>query len=73
MSIILPDIRDRIILVPSEEIRKVWEDDYKNMQGAMIFGESLPFGKLLKRMEELQDRFRARAGREACHLRSKTI
>lgn len=68
-----PDIRDRIILVPSEEIRKVWEDDYKNMQGAMIFGESLPFGKLLKRMEELQGRFRARAGREACHLRSKTI
>lgn len=68
-----PDIRDRIILVPSEEIRKVWEDDYKNMQGAMIFGESLPFGKLLQRMEELQGRFRARAGREACHLRSKTI
>lgn len=68
-----PDIRDRIILVPSEKIRKVWENDYKNMQGAMIFGESLPFGKLLKRMEELQGRFRARAGREACHLRSKTI
>jgi hypothetical protein len=28
------------------------------MQGTMIYGDSLPFDKLLKRIEELQERFR---------------
>jgi hypothetical protein len=28
------------------------------MQGTMIYGESLPFDELIKRIEELQGRFR---------------
>jgi len=55
--------KDRIILVPSDEIQKAWEDDYRHLQDSMIFGESLPFEKLLERMNELQNRFRTRAER----------
>ena len=54
------DIRDRIILIPPANIRTVWETDYEAMRNTMIYGESLPFEKLLKRMEELQERFRNR-------------
>lgn len=55
-----PDIRDRIILIPPANIRTAWETDYEAMRRTMIYGESLPFEKLLKRMEELQERFRNR-------------
>ena len=54
------DIRDRIILIPPANIRTVWETDYEAMRNTMIYGESLPFEKLLKRMEELQEHFRNR-------------
>lgn len=55
-----PDIRDRIILIPPANIRTAWETDYEAMRRTMIYGESLPFDELLKRMEELQERFRNR-------------
>ncbi len=55
-----PDIRDRIILLPPANIRTAWETDYVAMRNTMIYGESLPFEKLLNRMEELQKRFRNR-------------
>ncbi|MDR1974287.1 MAG: hypothetical protein LBQ31_06385 [Bacteroidales bacterium] len=35
-----------------------WQLDYEKMQ-TMIYGEFLPFDKLLKRIEELQERFRS--------------
>ena len=54
------DIRDRIILIPPANIRTVWETDYEAMRNTMIYGESLPFEKLLKRMEELKEHFRNR-------------
>jgi hypothetical protein len=53
-----PDIRHRICLVPSPQIIDEWQRDYEKMQGTMIYGESLPFDKLLARIEKLQGRFR---------------
>jgi hypothetical protein len=53
-----PDIRCRICLVPSQQIIDDWRQDYEKMQGTMIYGDSLPFDKLLGRIEELQGRFR---------------
>lgn len=55
-----PDIRDRIILLPPENIRSIWKADYEAMCGTMIYGESVSFDDLLLRMEDLQARFRGR-------------
>ena len=55
-----PDIRDRIILLPAENILGIWRADYEAMRGTMIYGDSVPFDDLLSRMEELQARFRNR-------------
>lgn len=54
-----PDIRKRIVLLPPEEVLKVWQDDYKTMQESMIYGEHFTFEQLLSRMQELQKRFRS--------------
>ena len=35
-----------------------WRRDYETMQASMIYGESLSFDKLIKRIAELQTRFR---------------
>jgi hypothetical protein len=53
-----PDIRHRICLVPPSQVINDWQQDYEKMQETMIYGHSLPFNKLLARMEELQGRFR---------------
>jgi len=53
-----PDIRKRIILVPPSAFMDEWRRDYEAMRGAMIFGESLPFDKLIERIGKLQERFR---------------
>lgn len=58
-----PDIRDRIVLLPPADVRTAWETDYESMRNTMIYGDSLPFGDLLARMEELQTRFRNREKR----------
>lgn len=54
-----PDICKRIVLLPPEEVRKVWQEDYKAMQESMIYGEHLTFEQLLSKMEELQTRLRS--------------
>lgn len=54
-----PDIRKRIVLLPPEEVRKVWQEDYDAMQESMIYGEHLTFEQLLLKIEELQTRFRS--------------
>ncbi len=54
-----PDIRKRIVLLPPENVRKVWQEDYKAMQESMIYGESLGFNDLLAKVRELQERFRS--------------
>jgi hypothetical protein len=53
-----PDIRRRITLIPPEAVLNEWRRDYETMQSAMIYGESLPFDKLIERIAELQERFR---------------
>lgn len=52
-----PDIRKRISLIPPKEYLDVWRKDYEAMQLSMIYGDSLPFDKLLERMKKLEDRF----------------
>ena len=53
-----PDIRKRIVLVPPSAFMDEWRRDYEAMRGAMIFGESLPFNKLIERIGILQEHFR---------------
>jgi hypothetical protein len=57
-----PDIRRRITLIPPETVLNEWRRDYETMQSAMIYGDSLPFEKLIERISELQDRFRQSCG-----------
>jgi len=42
--------------IPPDKILGDWEKDYKLMQEAMIYGESLPFTQLLERIKELKQR-----------------
>jgi hypothetical protein len=51
------DIRRNICLIPPPQAINDWKQDYEKMQNTMIYGDSLAFDKLLKRMEELQERF----------------
>jgi hypothetical protein len=53
-----PDIRDRIQLIPREDIFEVWKADYNDMQEAMIYGQRPSWNELINRMIELQKRFR---------------
>jgi predicted nucleotidyltransferase component of viral defense system len=52
-----PDIHQRICLIPPPQVIDEWQQDYETMRQAMIYGNSLPFDKLLTRMAELQKRF----------------
>lgn len=47
-----------INFIPPDNLMKAFALDYKTMQESMIYGDSLPFAKLMKRMEELLGRFR---------------
>jgi Nucleotidyl transferase AbiEii toxin, Type IV TA system len=49
---------EMINFVPPATVLYQWENDYKSMQENMIYGESLPFNKLISRMEELKARIR---------------
>jgi hypothetical protein len=44
--------------IPSEEQAAVWEADYRSMQTNMIPGESKSYPELIKRLTELNSRFR---------------
>jgi hypothetical protein len=39
-----------------ENIIDLWKADYENMQGTMIYGYSLPFGKLIEKIKLLNER-----------------
>lgn len=45
-----------INLIPPGGVINEWKNDYKNMQESMIYGDSLSFDALLKRMEALMER-----------------
>lgn len=49
---------DKINFIPFDKTLKLLEEDYKTMQESMIYGHSLSFPDLIKRLEELQGRFR---------------
>lgn len=46
---------DKINLVPPESILDVWQKDYEQMRQNMIYGESLPFERLLDRILQLKE------------------
>jgi hypothetical protein len=47
-----------ISFVPPEEVVPYWEEDYKDMQATMIYGDSLPFDQLLDRIRDLNEMFK---------------
>ena len=49
-------IPGKIKIIPPSEIIKEWEKDYQTMSKNMIYGESLSFDALIKRIMELQKR-----------------
>jgi len=42
--------------IPPDKILEYLEKDYKLMQEAMIYGDSLPFTQLLERIKEFKQR-----------------
>ena len=45
-----------ISIVPPETIIELWKSDYETMQRTMIYGESLPFNKLIDSTKQLNER-----------------
>ena len=45
-----------IKITPPDSIIAQWQEDYEVMQRTMIYGKSLPFGKLIDRIERLNER-----------------
>lgn len=43
-----------IQFLPTDDLMPAWEADYKQMQENMIYGETLPFTDLIKKLTELQ-------------------
>jgi hypothetical protein len=50
------DIRPRICLIPPAQIIDNWRQDYEKMQNTMIYGDSLPFDKLIEKIKILNKR-----------------
>jgi predicted nucleotidyltransferase component of viral defense system len=46
----------KISIVPPDKVIKEWEKDYQAMTQNMVYDEPLDFGKLIKRISELQKR-----------------
>ena len=55
-----PDVRERLVLVPREDIIDAWKTDYEQMMSAMIYGEKPSWDELMQAMKELQERVRKR-------------
>ena len=53
-----PDVRERLVLVPREDIIDAWKTDYEQMMGSMIYGEKPSWDELMLAMKELQGRVR---------------
>ena len=45
-----------INIVPPEHIIDLWKADYETMQRTMIYGNSLPFNKLINKIKQLNER-----------------
>jgi len=44
-----------IKILPPESVISEWRHDYETMRNTMIYGESLPFDKLIERMKQLNE------------------
>lgn len=53
-----PDVRNRLVLVPREDIMEAWRLDYEQMMGNMIYGDKPTWDELMSAMKELQERVR---------------
>ena len=53
------DYPESIVFLPPERCLKEWESDYGEMLEHFVYGSTLSFEELLKRISVLQDRFRA--------------
>ena len=51
-----PDVRERLVLVPREDVMDAWKSDYEQMMSAMIYGEKPSWDELMVAMKELQER-----------------
>ena len=56
------DMPEKISFCPSGEILNRFRSDYENMKSSFIYGNPLDFDMLIKRLEELQTRFRQMKG-----------
>ena len=56
------DMPEKISFCPSGEILNRFRSDYENMKSSFIYGNPLDFDILIKRLEELQTRFRQMKG-----------
>ncbi len=45
-----------IKIIPPDNIIPLWKTDYETMRETMIYGESLPFNKLIDRIKQLNER-----------------
>lgn len=52
------DFREKMVLIPPDNVLAAWEADYNDMCATMIYGDKLSYDTLLKRIELLQKRFR---------------
>ena len=47
-----------IVIVPPDDVTDQWKSDYETMRNTMIYGDSLPFNKLIDKIKELNERIR---------------
>lgn len=45
---------NRIAFVPHDDILTDWEADYNQMRESMIYGEAMPFNKIIEKLKEVQ-------------------
>ena len=48
-----------IQIVPNEELMQAYETDYNKKKESFIYGQPLTFGKLMEKITNLQEQFRA--------------
>ena len=48
-----------IQIIPSEELMPAYEADYNEMKESFIYGDALDFNELMKKLTEIERRFRS--------------
>lgn len=52
------DMPDKIVFCPQGELLERFRSDYENMKSSFIYGNPMDFDSLIRRIKELQERFR---------------